>query len=58
MPGTIQAVGEGRLEEHLRAYGLDEEVLELFVEAVTVALDEDRSRKSWMKNILMALGVV
>jgi ribosomal protein L37E len=59
MPGVIQAVMEGRLEEYLKAsYGLDGELRELLVDAVTVALDREKSKRSWIRNILMAFGVV
>jgi hypothetical protein len=47
MPGVIQAVMEGRLEEYLKAsYGLDGELRELLVDAVTVALDREKSKRS------------
>jgi ribosomal protein L40E len=59
MPGVIQAVMEGRLEEYLKAsYGLDGELRELLMDAVTVALDREKSKRSWIRNILMAFGVV
>jgi ribosomal protein L37E len=59
MPGVIQAALEGRLEEYLKAsYGLDGELRELLVDAVTVALDREKSKRSWIRNILMAFGVV
>jgi hypothetical protein len=59
MPGVIQAVMEGKLEEYLKAsYGLDGELRELLMDAVTVALDREKSKKSWIRNILMAFGVV
>jgi len=59
MPGVIQAVMEGRLEEYLKAsYGLDGELRELLVDAVTVALGREESKRSWIRNILMAFGVV
>jgi hypothetical protein len=31
---------------------------ELLVDAVTVALDREESKRSWIRNILMAFGVV
>jgi hypothetical protein len=59
MPGVIQAVMEGRLEEYLKgSYGLDGELRELLMDAVTVALDREKSKRSWIRNILMAFGVV
>jgi uncharacterized C2H2 Zn-finger protein len=59
MPGVIQAVMEGRLEEYLKAsYSLEGELRELLVDAVTVALDREKSKRSWIRNILMAFGVV
>jgi hypothetical protein len=59
MPGVIQAVMEGRLEEYLKAsYGLDGELREPLMDAVTVALDREKSKRSWIRNILMAFGVV